>query len=255
MRSADDGHYDRAIAALADRRYDAAGDAYARAGWETLAAPRPDLSPFDADEKGWVGKGIQFLVTSAVCYRVAGRPDRAANRATAAGAVADDLKTALDHSAQRACLQELVADAAVAGGLDGATDAYADAADLYREAGVDVDDPQYWGTTPLFQAGLTVLQHVARSTANGEIPIAWEDVHGADPAEPGPFLAKRARVKRQRFPELVESVVDGGYLAAPRGTTEYDNASHRCPNCESSDVNWVGDSTVCLRCSTPVERQ
>jgi len=255
MSPQDSEYYEGAVAALAGREYGEAGDAYARAGWQTLAEPRPGQSPFDADEKGWVGSGIQYLVTSAVCYRVAGRPDRAADRGTEAGAVAADLRTALEHPAQRACLEELVADARLVGGLDGVTEAYSDAADAYREVADSVDDPQYWGTTPLFRAAAAPLQQVARSTANGEIAVAWEDLHGSDPAAPGRFLASRADVKRQRFPAMLESVVEGGYLAAPRGTTEYNNATYRCPACGSDDVNWVAESVLCMRCSAPVERQ
>jgi hypothetical protein len=248
-------YYERAVAALADRRYEVAGDAYARAGWQTLAAPRPDQRPFEADEKGWVGDGLQHHVTSAICYRVAGRPDRAAHRGTEASAIASDLRTTLEHPAQRACLRELAADARLAGRLDGVADAYGDAADAYRGAAESVDDPQYWGTTPLFQAAAAPLQQVARSTANGEIAIPWDDLHGSDPAAPGRFLASRATLKRQRFPTLLESVVEDEHLAAPRGTTEYDNATYRCPACGSNDVNWVAESVLCLRCSTPVERQ
>ena len=255
MPSQDDSYHDDAVAALAERRYERAGDAEARAAWQTLAEPRPDQQPFESDEKGWVGKGIQHLVTSALCYRVTGRSDRARNRGTEGSAVAADFRTALAHPAQQACLRELEGDARVAGGLDGATDAYTAAADAYREAADAIDDPQYWGTTPLFQAALAPIQQVARSTANGEIAITWEDSHGADPAAPGAFLASRARTKRQRFPALVESVVDDGYLAAPRGTTEYDNATYRCPDCGASDVNWVADCILCLRCSRPMEQQ
>jgi hypothetical protein len=247
--------YERAVAALADRRYERAGNEYARAAWQRLATPRADKSPFAADENGWVGKGLQHAVTSAVCYRVSGRPDRAANRGTAASAVASDLKTALDHPAQQACLQELVGDARVAGGLDGADAAYGAAADAYREAAESVENPQEWATTPLFQAALTPLQQVARSTAHGEIAMSWDYLHGSDPATPGEFLATRARRKRQRFPSLVEQVVDEAFLAAPRGTTEYNNATYLCPNCGSTDVNWVADSTLCLRCSTAVTQQ
>jgi hypothetical protein len=247
-------YYEHAVAALADRNYDAAGDAFARAGWQVLARPRHDQGPFDADEKGWIGEGIQHLVTSAICYRIADRPDRAAHRGTEADAVAADFQTVLTQPVQQACLQEIGADARLAGGLDGTADAYGDAAESYRGAAESVDDPQYWGTTPLFQAAAAPLQQVARSTANGEIAIAWEDLHGADPAAPGPFLAHRATLKRQRFPTLLKTVIDDGYLAAPRGTTEYNNATYRCPECGSNDVNWVGESVLCMRCSGPLER-
>jgi hypothetical protein len=255
MSPQESGYYENAVAAIARREYDTAGDELARAAWETLADPRPDQDPFDADEKGWVGPGLQSLVTSALCYRVAGCPDRATHRGTEAGAVAADLRTALTAPAQQACLLEFVADARLVGGRDGVAEAYSEAAEAYRGAAESIDDPQYWGTTPLFQAAATPLQQVARSRANGEIAIAWEDLHGADPATPGRFLASRANTKRQRFPALLDAVVEDGYLAAPRGTTEYDNATYRCPNCGSTDVNWVAESVLCLRCSTPVEQQ
>jgi DNA-directed RNA polymerase subunit RPC12/RpoP len=50
-------------------------------------------------------------------------------------------------------------------------------------------------------------------------------------------------------------VVETGYLAAPRGTTEYDTDHHRCPACGSTDVNWAGDDVLCLRCSAVAEEQ
>lgn len=255
MGPQDGDYYERAVTALAGREYSTAGDAFARAAWQTLAAPRPGQSPFDTDEKGWVGEGLQHLVTSGLCYRVAGRPERAAHRGTEASAVAGDLRTVLEHPAQQACLQELVADARLAGGRDSGADAYSDAADAYRAAAESIDDPQGWATTPLFEAATTPLQQVARSTANGEIAITWADLHGSDPAAPGQFLAHRATLKRRRFPALLESVVEDGYLAAPRGTTEYNNATYRCPECGSNDVNYLAESVLCLRCSTPARRQ
>jgi len=254
MRTQDGGHRETAVAALADRRYERAGDEYTRAARRVLADPREGQSPFDPDEKGWVGQGLTSYVVAAVAYRVAGRDERATRRGVEGVAVTRDLEGALDHAVQQACLREFVADLRVAGGLDGASEAYESAAAAYEAAGDGVDDPHRWATTPLFQAALATIQQVARGPANGEIAVTWEDLHGADPADTGAFLARRATVKRQRFPSLVERVVTDGHLAAPRGTTEYDNAAHQCPNCGSADVNWVADSILCLRCSTPVER-
>ncbi len=255
MSTQDGGYYEEAVSALADRSYNTAGDALARAAWRTLASPRPEQDPFEADEKGWVGDGLGHLVTSAICYRVAGRPARATNRGVEATAVAADFRTTLDRPAQQACLRELSADARLAGGLDGTEEAYRVAAEAYRGAAESIDDPQYWGTTPLFRAAATPLQQVARSTANGEIAVAWEDLHGSDPAAPGRFLASRVETKRQRFPTLLESVVENSYLAAPRGTTEYNSATYRCPNCGSNDVNWVAENVLCMRCSAPTEQE
>jgi hypothetical protein len=250
-------HRDRAVAAVAERDFERAGDAYTRAAWATLADPRPEdgRDTFAPDGKGWVGKGLQHLVTSAVCYRVRGRSDRATRRGVEGVAVARDLEHALAHPVQHACLREFVADCRVVAGMDGAADAYDDAVAAYEDAADEIDDPQYWGTTPLFGAAAAPIEQVARGPANGEIAVTWEDLHGPDPSDPGAFLAHRARYKRQRFPALVERVVDEGVLAAPRGTTEYDTDHHRCPHCGSTDVNWVAESTLCLRCSRPTEPQ
>ena len=242
---------DAAIGALAAREYERAGDEYTRAGWCILADPHEGQDTFTPDEKGWVGVGLGHLVTAAVAYRVAGRRSRATRRAVAGVATARDLEHALDHPVQHACLREVVADFRVAGDLDGVTDAYADAAAAYESAAEAVEDPQAWGTTPLFSNAATPLQQVARGLADGEIAVQWEDLHGDDPADPGAFLAHRATYKRQRFPGLVEQAVADGHLAAPRGTTAYATDSHRCPSCDATDVNWVGDSTLCLQCSRP----
>jgi hypothetical protein len=245
----------RAVEKLARRDYRAAGDEYTRAAWDRLAAPREGQSPFDADEKGWVGRALQRLALAGVCYRVAGRDDRAENRAQEGVAVARDLENALTEPAQHACLREFGADFHAIGGLDGVGEAYGDAEAAYRDAADSVDSVETLTTTPLFQAAAGMLRQVARGPDNGEIAVPWETLHGPDPDDVGAFLAHRARFKRQRFGSLLARVADDGYLAAPRGTTEYNNANFRCPSCESTDVNWVTEHTLCLRCSTPmVER-
>lgn len=251
----DDGtdNRDAAVAALADRQYERAGDEYTRAAWHRLASPREGLSPFDADDRGWVGGGLEYLTAATLAYRVAGRDTRASRRAVEGVAVARDLQAALEHPAQRACLAEMVADLRVAGDVGDAADAYEDAAGAYEDAADAVDDPRSWGTRPLFESAAAGVKQVARGLENGEIAVTWEDLHGADPSRPGAFLAARPRFKRSRFPSAVARAVETGHLAAPRGTTEYDNATYRCPACGSSDVNWVADSTLCLRCSTPMD--
>ncbi|WP_336338519.1 hypothetical protein [Haloarcula brevis] len=251
MRTQDAGHRAAAVAAIADRDYRRAGDEYTRAGWRVLSDPREGIDPFDADEKGWVGDGLGYLATGAVCYRVASLETRATRRGVEGVAVAEDLTNGLDHPVQHACLKEFAADFRTVAGLDGADGAYRAAETAYEDAASAVDSPQTWGTTPLFEAAATVLQQVARGPADGEIAIPWADLHGTDPDDPGRFLAQRAVVKRQRFPGLVERAVDDGFLAAPRGTTEYDTDHHRCPHCGSTDVNWVAESVLCLRCSHP----
>lgn len=243
-----------AVDAIAERDYERAGDEYTRAARATLADPHEGQHPFDADEKGWIGEGLRFLATATVAYRVAGADERATHRSVEGVAVARDLEHVLDHPVQRACLAEFVADFRVVGDVGDAEAAYADAAEAYEAAGDAVDSPQRWGTTPLFEAAAATLKQVARTLDDGEIAVTWEELHGADPSDPGAFLAHRVQFKRQRFPSLVARVIDSGRLAAGRGTTEYDNANFRCPECGSTDVNWVADRTLCMRCSALAER-
>ena len=254
MNTQDAGHLEAAVEALAAGEYARAGDEYTRAGWRVLADPRPAVDTFEVGDRGWVGAGLGHLVVAAVCYRVAGDDARATRRAVAGVAEAEELASVADHPAQRACFLEFVGDFRAAAGLDGASDAYEAAADAYRAAGEAVEEPQTRATTPLFRAAAAPLKQVARGPANGEIAVEWEDLHG-DPADPGAFLAARASYKRQRFPSLVGRVVDAGDLAAPRGTTEYDTDHHQCPACGSTDVNWVENSVLCLRCSAPTAEQ
>jgi len=250
----DGGHRETAVAALAERRYEVAGDAYTRAGRRVLADPRPDADPFADDEQGWVGDGLAHLVTAALAYRVADRADRATRRAVEGAAIARDLENALSHPVQQACLAALVADFRVAGGLDGADDAYAEAVERFEAAGKSIDAPREWATTPLFEAAGAPIAQVARGFADGEIAVGWEELHGSDPDDPGAFLAERARYRRRRFPSLVERAIDEGHLAAPRGTTEYATDRYECPACGSADINRVAGAVLCLRCSRPTER-
>lgn len=245
----------RAIAALAHREYERAGDAYTRDAWRSLAEPRDGQDPFSADEMGWIGRALQSLVVAVIAYQVAGRSERARYRSVEGVAVARDLRNALERPAQRACLTEFVGDFKLAGGLDDASEAYEDAGEEYEAAGDGIDSAQALATTPLFEAAAGPLEQVARSTANGEIAVTWDQLHGSDPSQPGRFLAHRAAFKRNRFPSLLADLLDSGYLAAPRGTTEYGNEQYRCPECASTDVNWTGDSVLCLRCSTEMVRE
>jgi len=242
-----------AIDALARRAYTEAGDRYTRAGWSVLADPRPDSDPFDPGDRGWVGTGIKYHLIATLCYRVADQSATARFRAVETVAAAGNLARQTDHPAQEACFEELRADCRVAGDLSGASDAYDTAIETYKSASSATDDPKSLSTTPLFQAAAAPLKQVARSLANGEIAIDWGDLHGADHTNPGRFLAARPEYKRRRFPKLVDRLLDEGYLAAPRGTTEYATDHHQCPHCDSTDVNWVGDQTLCLRCSRPSE--
>lgn len=248
-------HRDAAIEALAAREYERAGDAYTRAGRAQLADPREDVGPFDGTRKGWVGRGLASLAIATVAYRVAGADRRGTHRAVEGVAVTRDLETALDRPPQRGCLAEFVADFRLVGDLDGIEHAYDEAARRYRENCNSLEEPTFWTTTPLFEAAASTISQAARGTADGEIAVSWEDLHGSDPAQSGAFLARRVQFKRRRFRSYLDQTLETGTLAAPRGTTEYDNDTFWCRSCERSDVNWTGDSVLCLRCSRPVEER
>jgi len=255
MHTNDGGYYAEAVAALAAREYDTAGDYYTRAGWSVLAEPRDDRDPFAPDDRGSVGAALQHLLTAALCYRVAGREARASRRGVEGIAIADDLSSEMATPIQAACFNEFVADFRVAAGMNELATAYRTAADAYHDAVDKTTQPQAVATTPLFEAAAAPAKQLARSLANGEIAIKWEDLHGPDPAAGGSFLAHRAEFKKQRLASLVDGCVSDGFLAAPRGTTEYATDHHACRSCGSRDVNWVAESVLCLRCSRPTTPQ
>jgi len=241
------------VAALSNRNYMTAGDAYTRAGWDTLVEPRPGTTPFDIGTKGWVGNGLTSLIVATLCYRVADERATARRRAIEAAAISRDLADRATNPGQTACFTEFTADSHVAGDLSGASEVYDEAREAYETAADTVDDAGAMSVTPLFRAAAAPLKQVARTLANGEIAIEWDDLHGPDPSEPGSFLGARAAYKKRRFPGLLERLVDEGYLAAPRGTTEYATDHHQCPFCDSRDVNWIHEQTLCLRCSRPTD--
>lgn len=246
-------HRDAAIGALADREYERAGDRYTRAAWVDLAGGTAGRDPFEPERRGTVGVALGHLTAGTVAYRIAGRDRRAGRRAVEGVAVARDLRDAVGFEpVQQACLTEFVGDLRAAAGLDPGEE-YQSAIEAYEAA--DPADPVDWATTPLFEAANGAVEQVARGLADGEIAVAWDDLHGPDPDDGGGYLAHRARYKARRLPTLVERAVEAGHLAAPRGTTEYGNERYRCPACDSDDVNWVGDDVLCLRCSTRIDRQ
>lgn len=253
MGTEDGGYRAAAIDALARHDYQQAGDMYTRAAWQVLAEPRVNGNPFTPTEQGWVGDGIKYFVLAGISYRVADKPTRAKRRAVEGIAVTKDLITATDQSAQKACFREFVGDCRVMGDLEGSDQAYTQAQTAYRNA--TIENPQSWATTPLFEASAAPIKQLARGLADGEIAISWETLHGSDPDQPGAFLAHRPQYKRQRFAELLEQAVDVGELAAPRGSTAYDTDEYQCPNCSSKAVNWVGENTLCLRCSHPTKQR
>jgi hypothetical protein len=246
-------HRDRAIHALAAERFDRAADLYTLAAYGTLSGHEGfGRTAFDADDPGWVGDPLSFLVLAGLCDRIAGREDRARNRTSQGVLLASDQREhVLTHPVRRAACDEFVGDlCAVAGREEKARAAYERAADTYREYDPDDDpegrDPVDWTTQPPLQAGTDLVAHVSRPNR-----VTWDDLHGSEPSR---ALVHRAEFRRSRFRSLVEARVDAGKLHAPRGSTEYNTGRWRCPDCGSDDVNYVAETTLCLRCSAQSER-
>lgn len=244
-------HRDRAIRALSAGRYDAAATRYTRAAHGGLAGADAGDSAshrdvYDPETALWVGYPLSALLLAAVSFRVADAPDRARNRAeTGALVVADHRDHLLSEPVARAACAEWLGDFhAVVGDGEDARTAYDRAESGYADA--DPSDPVSWTTRPLLQAGTDVLLQLSRPD-----DLEWDGLHGSDPAN---ALTRRARVKRSRFPSLVAARVEAEKLHTPRGSTEYGNGSYECPSCGSSDVNYVAETVLCLRCDTPVER-
>ena len=245
-----DTHRETAVSALVDEDWHAAGDAYTRAAHRALGDGEYGGDVLDPDARDRPADGLASLLTAALCYRVAGLDDRARYRALTAAPLAMEFRDYVRSGVARAVCQEFVADAAVLrGATDSASDAYDRAEALYHDHAPA--DPLDAATDPIFQAANRLLLHASRNTGHD---TEWDDLHGADPASPS-YLAHRAAVKRTRLPRVVDAVDRDGFLHVPRGSTEYNNSTYRCPDCRGHDVNYVGGETVCLDCSVRVERR
>ena len=267
---------DAAIVALIDRDTERAANTYTRAAHATVAGLENEGENRDllgADAR-WAGHALSYLLLSAACYRVAGVPDRGAARCREGIALAGDLHDAvLTDSLDRACCVEFVADFGVVGGLEsGGTDGGADAdtstteggerngnasgddydraTAAYEAAGNGSTDPMSWATSPMAEAARRGSQQIARNTPHA---FAWDDLHGSNPDSTA-YLTHRPRCKRSQLPPAIEHATSDGYVHPPRGTTEHNNATWRCPNCGHSEVNRIAGEVICLDCSVRMER-
>jgi hypothetical protein len=241
MTDTDIEHREAAIRALADPDHAAAADSYALAAHGELAGHENHRrEAFDTD--GWAGTGLEALALAAVCDRIAGREDRARQRALQGRAIATEQREFVLDGVDRGGASEFVGDFSVlAGEADAAEAAYDRAAELYEAA--DLDDPAGATTNPMLQAGTDLLLQLSRPD-----DVAWDDVHGTG----GEALARRVRFRRSRVPEMLDARIDAGRLHPPRGSTEY-NSSFRCDACGSTDVNYVANAVLCLRCVDVIE--
>jgi hypothetical protein len=231
---------DRAIRALGDSDYRGAADAYVLGAYGTLAGYE-GFRRHAFTDRTQAGRAVCHLVRAAVCHRIAGDDAGARNRAMQGALVAVDLKGRRTGVDVAAC-DELVGHCRVAADdTERASEAYDRAATGYEDAALD--DPAGATTRPLLQAGTDLLTHLSRPD-----DVEWDDIHGTG----GDALARRVRFVRSRLPSMVKARVDAGTLHAPRGSTEY-GTDFRCPECSSTDVNYVAEAVLCLRCDAPIE--
>lgn len=239
-------HRDRAILALTRPDYREAGDAYTHAAYGELAGlENHHREALDPDAQGWAGDALAALFLAGVCYRLAGLDERAENRAHQGRSIASDQREfVLDAPIDRAEATAFVGDFHVlAGDREAAADAYDRAAERYDDA--DLDDPAGATTRPLLQAGTDLLLQLSRPD-----DVSWDEIHGTG----SDALVRRIRFRRSRLPDMIDDRIEAGLLHPPRGSTEY-NADFRCPDCGATDVNYVADAVLCLRCASVIERQ
>ena len=243
-------HRETAVSALVDEDWRGAGDAYTRAAHRVLGDGERGGDVLAGDAHGRPADGFASLLTASLCYRVAGLKDRARYRALTVAPLVMDARDYVHSGVARAVCQEIVADAAVLrGAADAADAAYDRAESLYHKHAPD--DPLDAATDPVFEAANRLILHASRNTGHD---LEWDDLHGDDPSDPS-YLAHRATVKRGRFPRIVDAVEQAGVLHVPRGSTEYNNDTFRCPDCGGHDVNYIAGETVCLDCSVRVDER
>jgi len=239
-------HRETAVSALVEGDWTEAGDAFTRAAHRDFG-DGDEWSPLAPGSRERPAFGLAALCQAALCYRLAGRDDRARLRSLTAQPLAIDGRDHTREGVDRAVYQEFVADArAVLGNDDRAATEYDRAKRLYDAHAPD--DPVSAAGQPLFTAANRLILHASRNTG---LEVRWDDLHGDDPETSG-YLSHRAEFKKRRLPRIVDAVLESGTLHVPRGTTEYNNDTYECPECGKRDINWVAGETVCLHCSVRV---
>lgn len=242
---------DRAIRALGRERFDAAAQRYVLGAYATLSGHEGfGRHAFKHDDPGWVGDPLASLALAGICERIVGRDGRAANRTAQGALIAQDQRAyVLDHPVRVAGCHELEGDLHMVGGRnEKAHDAYDRALDAYRAYEPDADEPTpaRWSTEHPLQAGTDL---VAQLTRPGR--VTWDDLHGSDPDR---ALVHRAEFRRSRMRSVVADRVESGKLHAPRGSTEFNTGRYECPACGSDAINFVADTVLCVRCTTPTDK-
>jgi hypothetical protein len=142
-------------------------------------------------------QGLRNLMSGVTCYRLGQSTTRAQNLAEQGILIAEDVR---DHvatfDAQRALMKEYIGDLRVIADLDGADGAYQTAHDEYAE----IDNPIHWQAEPAFQVLMTEFLSMTKA-AGHDIPRMEK------PSIKSESLVDRITYKRERFPEIVESLL------------------------------------------------
>jgi len=236
----------RAIRYLSEEDYSKAGELYTTSARSTLSGgERTGRTVYDEEEqkRTRTGSAVTNYASAAVCHRIADASGRARCVASEGSGVARELgKYVLKDPVEKAACRELIGDLYAVVGDDRSSDAYDAAKDMYSD--VDIENPAKETGRPLLQTGTEFLTHISRPD-----DLAWDDIHSGD--DP---LSRRVEVKRSKTGRLADRCVSERKLHAPRGSTEYATGRYECPNCGSEDVNYIAETTLCLRCSKPTER-
>ncbi|WP_254273932.1 hypothetical protein [Haloarcula marina] len=231
-----------AVSHLVDRDYLAAAQSYTHDAHRRFGGSDTGSTLLEPGGRGRTAKGLASLTLAGLCFRLVGLDDRGETRCREVELLAGEQRDHVREGVESALFSEFVGDARAVRGADPG-DAYTDAADRYRACAPV--DPMEQVTAPTFDAANEVVLHASRNTS---AEVAWDDIHGSDTGSVG-YLTHRPAFKRRTFPGVVDAVLDAGILHVPRGTTEFNNANFRCPDCDRTDVNWVAGETVCLHCS------
>ncbi|MCX2818122.1 hypothetical protein EGH25_01970 [Haladaptatus sp. F3-133] len=230
-----------AVLRLSEGRYTDAGEMYATAARGCLYGESVSRkTAYESRGRSGVGRAFAQFARSSVCHRISGDEDRATLVAREGVAVAKELRDhVLTDVVEGSACDEFIGDMRASAGLspdgayDSADEGYAEVSDGASETG-----------RPFLQAGTELLSHLSRPDDMG-----WDDIHGSG----GDALGRRIRTKKARMAALADERVREGKLHAPRGSTEYNTDRYVCPDCGSTDVNHVGGTKLCLRCSSQTE--
>lgn len=191
--------------------FDDAGRYYTAAahGWfmrfRSLPEDLPDSYSVPASSPKYLGRGVQDILASALCFRLADAPDRCQNRCEQGLLFVNDL---LDHQElvqesdeqpRIGLLHEMVGDLRLFGDLEGHDDAYRTAQEYYE----GVSSQRGWQSEPEFDSQIRTLVELAKSADYGlEKGTERKILHES--------LTARIEYKREHYPTIIQEVLTDG---------------------------------------------